>query len=429
MIAEIYGVMRDGLGMTPKACAEVFEELEQRSAQFLPDRDHRARAGRRRPQDRQAAGRDHPRQRRPEGHRQLVGHRGAADRRAGDRDRGRRRRPLHLVTQGRARRRRGHLWQAQPPARPTSTLADLEKALLAGKIVSYAQGFAVIAKASRGKRLEPAAGHDRQDLARRLHHPLAVSSTRWPRPMPRAQRQPAHGARLRRDHEGRAPALRNIVAAAAVGEFPMICLSASLGYFDSYRQAPARPTSPGPARFLRRPRFRADRLAGRAARHLAENAREVTLASVYTDSIYMSEWDGGETTSQPRQARLGHDRPPVKQLFGANKVQAVLGEVGLSFRLRPTRLMYILICIYFIEMQALLPQRARPGAVLLARRSMRSKPWAPKKSRCAWIRLAVPRPGGSCRNRRAAERRSTGKPSAAAATSGAATGARPASCR
>jgi 6-phosphogluconate dehydrogenase len=32
-------------------------------------------------------------------------------------------------------------------------------------------------------------------------------------------------------------ALRKIVAEAAIGEFPMICLSASLAYFDSYRQA------------------------------------------------------------------------------------------------------------------------------------------------------------------------------------------------
>src|SRR5690606_39714581 len=31
------------------------------------------------------------------------------------------------------------------------------------------------------------------------------------------------------------PALRKVVAAAAVGEFPMICLSVSLSYFDSYR--------------------------------------------------------------------------------------------------------------------------------------------------------------------------------------------------
>lgn len=33
------------------------------------------------------------------------------------------------------------------------------------------------------------------------------------------------------------PSLRKVVAAAAVGEFPMICLSATLSYFESYRQA------------------------------------------------------------------------------------------------------------------------------------------------------------------------------------------------
>ena len=33
------------------------------------------------------------------------------------------------------------------------------------------------------------------------------------------------------------PSLRKVVAGAAVGEFPMICLSAALSYFDSYRQA------------------------------------------------------------------------------------------------------------------------------------------------------------------------------------------------
>ncbi|MDO8358449.1 MAG: NADP-dependent phosphogluconate dehydrogenase, partial [Devosia sp.] len=31
--------------------------------------------------------------------------------------------------------------------------------------------------------------------------------------------------------------LRKVVSAAALGEFPLICLSASLAYFDSYRQA------------------------------------------------------------------------------------------------------------------------------------------------------------------------------------------------
>ena len=52
MIAEIYGILRDGLGMEPKEIGEVFGELEQGPAQFLSDRDHRQGAGRRRSEDR-----------------------------------------------------------------------------------------------------------------------------------------------------------------------------------------------------------------------------------------------------------------------------------------------------------------------------------------------------------------------------------------
>ena len=48
MIAEIYGVLRDGLGMAPKAIGEVFGAVEQGPAQLLSDRDHGRGAGRRR---------------------------------------------------------------------------------------------------------------------------------------------------------------------------------------------------------------------------------------------------------------------------------------------------------------------------------------------------------------------------------------------
>ena len=56
-----------------------------------------------------------------------------------------------------------------------AVLADLELALFAGKIAAYAQGFAVMNGRFDGVRLGAAAADDRQDLARRLHHPLAVS--------------------------------------------------------------------------------------------------------------------------------------------------------------------------------------------------------------------------------------------------------------
>ena len=106
MIAEIYGILRDGLGMAPKEIGAGLRQMEQGPAQFLPDRDHRQGAGGRRSEDRQADGRHHPRPRRPEGHRQMVGDRGAAARHSGDRDRSGRRRARAVVAEGRAHRRR-----------------------------------------------------------------------------------------------------------------------------------------------------------------------------------------------------------------------------------------------------------------------------------------------------------------------------------
>ncbi len=117
------------------------------------------------------------------------------------------------------------------------SLDDLEKALLAGKIVSYAQGFAVLQKASeengwdlplstiakiwragciiRSKFLDQmAAAFEKGDNTNLLMVPDFVEIMR-----------DAHTS------------LRKVVAAGALGEFPLICLSASLSYFDSYRQA------------------------------------------------------------------------------------------------------------------------------------------------------------------------------------------------
>ena len=37
--------------------------------------------------------------------------------------------------------------------------------------------------------------------------------------------------------KGAHASLRKVVAAGALGEFPLVCLSASLAYFDSYRMA------------------------------------------------------------------------------------------------------------------------------------------------------------------------------------------------
>ena len=117
------------------------------------------------------------------------------------------------------------------------SLDDLELALLAGKIVSYAQGFAVLQKASdengwslplatiakiwragciiRSKFLDQmSAAYEKGENVNLLMVPDFVDIMK-----------DAHKA------------LRKVVAAGALNEFPLISLSAALSYFDSYRQA------------------------------------------------------------------------------------------------------------------------------------------------------------------------------------------------
>src|SRR5690349_530534 len=115
------------------------------------------------------------------------------------------------------------------------SLGDLEQGLLAGKIVSYAQGFAVMAKASE---------ENGWDL------PLATIAKIWragciirSRFLDQMSAAYAKGGsenllmvpdfiEIMKDAN---QSLRKVVSAAALAEFPMICLSASLAYFDSYR--------------------------------------------------------------------------------------------------------------------------------------------------------------------------------------------------
>ena len=116
------------------------------------------------------------------------------------------------------------------------TLADLEKALLAGKIISYAQGFAVMAQASA----ENGWGLPLATIAK-IWRAGCIIRSRFLDQMSAAYAEgestnlllvPDFVALMQDAH----PALRKVVAAAAVGEIPMICLSAALSYFDSYRQ-------------------------------------------------------------------------------------------------------------------------------------------------------------------------------------------------
>jgi 6-phosphogluconate dehydrogenase len=116
-------------------------------------------------------------------------------------------------------------------------LAELEKALLAGKIVSYAQGFAVLAKASEENGwnlpLATIAKIWRNGCIIRSRFLDQMSAAYAKGDAQNLLMVPDFVAIMKDAHKS----LRKIVAEAALGEFPMICLSASLAYFDSYRQA------------------------------------------------------------------------------------------------------------------------------------------------------------------------------------------------
>ena len=111
---------------------------------------------------------------RPEGHRQMDGHRGAGRRRAPDPHRRGGVRPLPVRCQGRAR---GGFQDSSPApklgVRGGSGMAfieDIRKALYAAKIVSYAQGYALMRSAARTYGWNLNYGGIAHDVARRLHH-------------------------------------------------------------------------------------------------------------------------------------------------------------------------------------------------------------------------------------------------------------------
>jgi 6-phosphogluconate dehydrogenase len=117
------------------------------------------------------------------------------------------------------------------------SLGDLEKALLAGKIVSYAQGFAVLAKMS-----EEMGWHLPLATIAKIWRAGCIIRSRFLDQMSAAYAKGGSGNLLMVPDfitimKDANKSLRKVVAAAALGEFPMICLSASLAYFDSYRQA------------------------------------------------------------------------------------------------------------------------------------------------------------------------------------------------
>ncbi|WP_295810187.1 NADP-dependent phosphogluconate dehydrogenase [uncultured Nitratireductor sp.] len=235
MIAEVYGVMRDGLGMDAAACAEVFKRWNEGPLNsYLIE---------------------------------ITGHvLEAVDGESG--------KPLVDMILDRAGQKGTGVWSAiaaqqlgvpataiegAVAARSISsrkkeriaaevlygrregkvdiTIDDLEQALLAGKIVSYTQGFSVIASASD----EQGWGLELATIAK-IWRAGCIIRSRFLDQMARAFAGDASTnllmvpdfAALMKEAS---PALRRVVATGALGELPLICLSSALSYFDSYRQA------------------------------------------------------------------------------------------------------------------------------------------------------------------------------------------------
>jgi 6-phosphogluconate dehydrogenase len=236
MIAEVYGVMRDGLGMNPVACSEVFKQWNKGPLNsYLIE---------------------------------ITGHvLAAVDEKTG--------KPLVELILDKAGQKGTGRWSAiaaQELAVPATaiegavaarsisslkdervaaeglygkrqsgkaniSLDDLEKALLAGKLISYAQGFAVMAKASE----ENGWNLPMPTIAKIWRAGCIIRSGFLDQITAAFNKGPVKNLLVAPDFvtimKGAHGSLRKIVAAGALGEFPLVCLSASLSYFDSYRMA------------------------------------------------------------------------------------------------------------------------------------------------------------------------------------------------
>lgn len=236
MIAEIYGVMRDGLGMSPAECAQVFSEWNQGPLDsYLIE---------------------------------ITGHvLGAVDAEtgqplvdvivdaAGQKGTGRWSaiEALNLgvsattiegavaarsISAMKDERVRGEeLYGAGIKGNATISLEALEKALLAGKIAAYAQGFAVMAKASEENGwdlpLDTIAKIWRAGCIIRSRFLDQISQSFSGGTTANLLAQPDFVSMMKES----SGALRAVVATCAINELPAPCLSSALAYFDAYRQA------------------------------------------------------------------------------------------------------------------------------------------------------------------------------------------------
>ncbi|GGA60871.1 NADP-dependent phosphogluconate dehydrogenase [Pelagibacterium lentulum] len=236
MIAEIYGVMRDGLGMSPAECADVFREwnkgpldsyLIEISSHVLDAVDEESgkplldiivdQAGQK------GTGRWSAIEALNLGVSATTIEGAVAAR---------------SISAMKDERIAGEkLYGAAPKGKAKLDLKTLEKALLAGKIAAYAQGFAVMAKASEENGwnlpLDQIAKIWRAGCIIRSRFLDTISQSFASGTAANLLTQPAF-VEMMKDSNG---ALREVVAGCAMAELPTPCLSSALAYFDGYRQA------------------------------------------------------------------------------------------------------------------------------------------------------------------------------------------------
>lgn len=234
MIAEVYGVMRDGLGMQPRAMAEVFRKWNEGSLNsylieitshvldamdettdtplidLIVDKAGQKGTGRWSAIVAQEMGVP------------ATGIEGAVAARSLSALKGERQKAEKIYG------------KAKPEG--DFTLADLENALLAGKIVAYAQGFAVLTAASEANQWD-------LPLARiaEIWRAGCIIRSKFLDDMSAAYGGGGHINLLMVDEfitimKGSIGPLRKLVGYGAAEGLPLISLSSALSYFDSYRQ-------------------------------------------------------------------------------------------------------------------------------------------------------------------------------------------------
>lgn len=141
------------------------------------------------------------------------------------------------VSSRRAERAAGEALYGPAPQRAEVSLADLEHALIAGKILCYAQGFAMMTAAAR----DFGWGLDMPSIARVWRAGCIIRSAMLNDMAMALAQDPARNLMLApffADHLRRSvPALRRVVAAGALSGFGLPALSSGLAWFDLMRTA------------------------------------------------------------------------------------------------------------------------------------------------------------------------------------------------